>query len=114
MSQHQKDRKIKSGETKGMINAYVCENLHSMVTKNLDSGIIPPIVQYPQCESKSYSMNYRVNQGLQPQIEWFKPSQGDMQAAELTMKRDQVKDFRENVARGVLMSRLISLEKLQE
>ena len=114
MSQHQKDRKIKSGETKGMINAYVCTNLHSMVTKNVDSGIIPQIVACPQCGTHSYSMNYKVNQGLEPQIEWFKPTAGEMQAAELVMTPVQVKDFRRDMARGVLMSRIINLEKLHD
>lgn len=112
MSQHSKERKIESGKTKDLINAYVCENLHSMVTKNVDDGITPPIVMCPQCGTRSYSMNYKVNQGLQPQIEWFKPSVGDMQAAELTMTPMQVKDYREQMKRGVLMSRIINLDKL--
>lgn len=112
MSKHQRARAIAQGLTKGFINAYVCENLHSMVTINTDAGFIPSAVACPQCGAESHSMNYLVNQNLPPVVEWFKPSEGEMQATELTMNAEQAKIFRTHILKGGLMSREYKLPKL--
>lgn len=41
MNKNELINKIKSGQTKGLVNAYICENLHIVVTKNIDDGYIP-------------------------------------------------------------------------
>lgn len=58
------------------INAYVCYNLHSTITVQLDDGSIPAILkcQTEGCNMPSRSMLGMVNQKFPPTHEWFKPS----------------------------------------
>lgn len=110
MSKHQTARAIMRGQTKGMINAYICPNIHVTITKNLDNGFIPERLACPDCDQISVTMMYLVNQEkFTPVIEWFKPTEGEIQAAELSMSKEHAKSHRDYVNKGGLISRPVKL-----
>lgn len=103
--------KIKKGQTKGMINAYICENLHNILTKNIDNGFIPTQIKCPQCESVASSMMYQVNQNFGHTVEWFKPTEAEMQSHSLSLTESQIQSHREYVKKGGLVSRVVEAKK---
>lgn len=108
MSKHQKARQIAAGLTKGMVNAYICPDLHSVVTKNLHDGALPIEISCPQCQQPAMSMMYQVNQNLPHRIEWFRPTEAEMQAASLSMSDKQAAGHRDYVINQKgLISRIV-------
>lgn len=106
-------KKIAKGDTKGMINAYVCPDLHTMITVNIDNGHIPDRVACKICDQPAVSMMYQVNQNLNPVVEWFRPTQGEMDAAMLTMDNQTAKEHKEYIYSGHLIAReRITIKKL--
>jgi len=61
-------------EQKGQINAYECQKGHFTVTINAHSGTTPFIIGCKYCGDRAESHMYRVDQGLVPTHEWYKPS----------------------------------------
>jgi hypothetical protein len=96
---------IQNGQTKGMVNAYICSNLHCLVTKNMDHGHIPERIACPKCDEMCVTMMYMVNQTFEPQVEWFKPSQNEMQASMLSMTPEDAKNHHDYIMNGGLVSR---------
>lgn len=113
MSEHNKQNlarakqmAIAQGKTKGMVNAYVCPDLHTMITKNNDDGYIPEMVGCMQCNQESKSLHFDVNQSLGHAIEWYKPTEGEMNAAMLKMDEVKSAGYKEYILRGGLISKL--------
>lgn len=100
-----KQMAIAQGKTKGMVNAYVCPDLHVMITKNNDDGFIPEKVGCMQCGQESKSLHYDVNQNLGHAIEWFRPTEGEMAASMLT-KDEAAAGYKDYILRGGLISML--------
>jgi len=111
MNKNELINKIKSGQTKGLVNAYICENLHNILTKNIDNGFIPTQIKCPQCESVASSMMYQVNQNLGHSVEWFRPTEAEMQSHSLSLTADQIKSHRDYVTKGGLVSRVTEAKK---
>lgn len=111
MNKNELINKIKSGQTKGLVNAYICENLHTVVTKNLNDGAIPNQISCPQCGKVSNSMMYQVNQNLGHSVEWFRPTEAEMQSHSLSLTPDQIKSHRDYVTKGGLVSRVAEAKK---
>ncbi len=114
MSQHQKQQKILKGLTKDLVNAYVCSNLHFVITKNVDNGFIPQAIGCPKCKMEAFSMNYSVNQEFKPEVEWYKPTEGEIQAAELKMDAKQTASNRDYILKGGLISREVKLKSFTD
>lgn len=111
MNKNELINKIKSGQTKGLVNAYICENLHIVVTKNLNDGVIPNQISCPQCSKAANSMMYQVNQNLGHSVEWFRPTEAEMQIHSLSLTADQIKSHRDYVTKGGLVSRVAEAKK---
>lgn len=114
MSQNQKLRKIATGQTKGMINAYICEDLHIIITKNMDNGYAPAQVGCPTCDKVCNSLGFNVNQNLSHAVEFFKPTEAQIQAASLTMTKKEHATHMDYLNRGGLISREAKLPKLDD
>jgi hypothetical protein len=56
------------------VNAYVCENLHATVTSYKDSGTTPMFILCPICETRAVSKMGMINQALEANYEWYKPT----------------------------------------
>jgi len=105
MSQNQTIRKIMTGQTKGMLNAYICPDLHTVITKNVDDGFIPERIACPVCKQISTSLSYNVNQNFTPTIEFFMPTLAQQQSAELSMTKEQVISHQAYLKKRGLISR---------
>jgi hypothetical protein len=92
---------------KGLINAYICPDLHSVVTKNVDEGMIPNEISCPQCAKPSISMMYQVTQTLPHRIEWFKPTDAEVKSQMLSMTDKQANAFKEYINNGGMANRLV-------
>jgi len=103
---------IPKGITKGFKNAYVCQNLHHVITVNTNDGFVPDRIVCPQCDTDSYSMSFLINQEFPAVIEFYKPSEAEMQAAELRMTEGQAKAHRDYINKGGLISKPIKKESL--
>lgn len=112
MSKNQILRNIRAGKTKGYVNAYVCSELHTIITKNKDDGHIPDKIYCPKCDKVAMSMYYQVNQSFSPTIEFFRPTQAETKSATLTMSKEQFDEHTRYLRGGGLVSRLIETEKL--
>lgn len=111
MNKNELINKIKSGQTKGLVNAYICENLHIVVTKNVDDGYIPTQTGCTQCDKVASSMMYQVNQNLGHSVEWFRPTEAEMQSHSLSLNPEQIKSHRDYVTKGGLVSRVSEAKK---
>lgn len=111
MNKNELINKIKSGQTKGLVNAYICENLHIVVTKNIDDGYIPTQTGCTQCDNVASSMMYQVNQNLGHSVEWFRPTEAEMQSHSLSLNPEQIKSHRDYVTKGGLVSRVSEAKK---
>lgn len=111
MNKNELINKIKSGQTKGLVNAYICENLHIVVTKNVDDGYIPTQTGCTQCDKVASSMMYQVNQNLGHSVEWFRPTEAEMQSHSLSLNPEQIKSHRDYVTKGGLVSRVAETKK---
>ncbi len=107
MSKHQIQRLIATGKTKGMINGYICPDLHIMVTKNVDDGNIPNAVGCMTCGQESTSLHYNVNQNMGHTIEWYLQTEGEMQSTMLSMDAKKANGYKEYVVNRGLTSRLV-------
>lgn len=112
MSKNQILRNIRSGKTKGYVNAYICSELHTIITKNVDDGHIPDKIYCPKCDKVAMSMYYQVNQSFYPTIEFFRPTEAETKSATLTMSKEQFEEHSRYLRGGGLVSRLIETEKL--
>jgi len=112
MSKNQILRNIRAGKTKGYVNAYVCTELHTIITKNVDDGHIPDKIYCPKCDKIAGSLYYQVNQSFSPTIEFFRPTQAETKSATLTMSKEQYNEHIQYLNSGGLVSRLIEPEKL--
>ena len=92
---------------KGLVNAYICPDLHSVVTKNIDDGFIPTEISCPQCAKPSISMMYQVNQKLPHRVEWYKPTDAEIKSQMLSMNNKQAATFKDYIAKGGLSNRLV-------
>lgn len=110
MSKNETLRNIKNGHTKGMISAYVCSDLHTIVTKNVDNGHIPDKIYCPKCDNVAIHLYYQVNQKFEPVMEWFKPTEAETQSAALTMTKQQYQTHIHYLQNGGLVSREIKKE----
>lgn len=110
MSKNETLRNIKNGQTKGMVSAYVCTELHTIITKNRDNGHIPDQIYCPKCDNVASNLYYQVNQTFEPVIEFFKPSEGEIQSAALSMNKEQFKTHEHYLKAGGLVSREIKKE----
>lgn len=88
------------------IDAYICQDLHTTITKVIDEGSVPPMVTCPTCHQPARSMGFHVNQNFSHTVEWYKPTQAEMDAQSLKMKKDEFDRFKEYVTKGALISRL--------
>ena len=111
MSKNQILNKIRNGLTKGMVNAYVCQDLHTIITKNDDNGHIPDKIFCPKCDKPALSMYYQVNQTFSPQVVFFKPSESETKAATLNMSKEDYQSHIQYLQSGGLVSRLVEDEK---
>jgi hypothetical protein len=94
----------------GKKNVYVCPKGHKTVTVDKDYGTTPFMMRCRQrdddgkhnCTEMSKSSFYQVDQALEPEYEWYKPSElNGLNSAE-----------REHVKMGGLMLRKISKRSL--
>lgn len=113
MSKHQTARAIMRCQTKGMINAYICPNIHATITKNVDNGFIPDQIVCPKCDEPALSMVYHVNQNFTPIVEFFMPSESQIQAAELSLSKEQAASHRHYLNNGGLISREVKKTNLK-
>lgn len=60
---------------RGSINVYTCPIGHETITKDLDNGVTPFMIQCKvfRCQHMARSSMYQVAQDLIPQWEWYKP-----------------------------------------
>jgi hypothetical protein len=107
MSKNQTANKIAQGRTKGMVNAFICPDLHSITTKNADDGIIPNQISCPQCGQTAMSMMYQVNQNLGAVVEWYRPTLSEMDASSISMTDEQFEGRKKYISNGGLLSRKI-------
>ena len=65
------------------VNAYVCDNLHITVTKDVDRGVTPMFIGCPECKTlykkhlMASSRMYRVNQSAPHTHEWYRPASNE-------------------------------------
>lgn len=112
MSKHQTANKVRHGQTKGMINAFICPDLHCTITKNVDDGFTPQAVGCPTCGQEAESRGYNVNQQLNPVIEWFRPSEAEMQASMLSKTPKDAEAYKNYIVlQKGLISRPIAQDK---
>jgi len=104
---------VAKGQTKGFVNAYICSELHSTITTNVDNGFIPDQIVCPKCDEVALSMVYHVNQNLTPIVEFFRPSESQIQAAELSMTKEQALSHRNYLNNGGLISREVKKTNLK-
>lgn len=70
-------------EGQNKVNAYICEELHITVTKNVDAGVTPMFIGCPECKkihskhAMATSRMYRVNQSIPHTHEWYKPASNE-------------------------------------
>ena len=72
-------------EKKGMINAYVCANLHASVTIHRNDGVTPMFINCPICGMQATSRMGNVNTNFKPVFEWYAPTEAEIKA-EATFK----------------------------
>ena len=65
-------------QSENTINAYVCEDLHIIITKDVEIGVSPALIKCPICDKASKSQFYIVNQSLIPTHEFRKPKEGEI------------------------------------
>lgn len=70
------------GEAAGRINAYVCRNLHAIVTRNREAGVTPMFTSCPLCHTAMASRMYQVAGDLEPTHEWYLAKEEDLRALE--------------------------------
>lgn len=108
MSKHQFLNRMAQGKMKGMINAYVCPELHTTITKNVDDGFIPSEIGCLQCQQPARTMQFQVNQSFKPIAEWYMPSKAEQQAYCLGLKKDEADRYLAHIRKGGLMSRSVT------
>lgn len=59
-------------------NAYICDKLHATVTIDREDGVTPMFISCPVCNGQATSRMYRVDQTLEPTLEWFKPTLAEL------------------------------------
>lgn len=84
----------------GEVNGYKCEDCGNVdVTIKLAPGVTPFIVHCSKCHGASRSLFYKVPEGSEPTIGWYRPT------AEEALKLD--KDVLDHVLRGGLLPRVL-------
>lgn len=86
------------------LNVYICDNKHRTITKDIDSGVTPFIIDCPVCNRDAKSVFYRIEEGykktLKPQFEWYRPTLEEL------LKIDHI-GTRDHVLQGGLLKREI-------
>lgn len=110
-------------EKKGMKDAYICNNLHYVITLHKDDGTTPMFMNCPICKERATSRMGQVNQNLPATYEWFKPTPAELDAEikkfieqnKFTDKKqiEQVTaGYKDHVGRGGLLLRPIVQAKI--
>lgn len=87
------------------IDAYVCPNLHIIITEQICEGKTPQRVNCMQCDENAKSLQGEVNQNFRGVIEWYKPSEKDVENILAGMEKPEANRFREIINQGGLISR---------
>lgn len=105
--------KKKQPSNKGLINAYVCTELHTTITKNIDEGPIPMMIACPltDCGKPARSMMYQVNQNFHHTIEWYSPDKAELLRMSTQYEKPAYLQMVELVQKGGLISRLVEPTK---
>lgn len=61
----------------GLKNAYVCENLHTTVTVNIETGKTPYQIPCPECSLPARTMNFQVDQELSAGYEFYRMTESE-------------------------------------
>lgn len=89
----------------GKINVYICSCGAEMVTRDVDDGVTPFMTDCEKCGKFMQSSFYKVDQGLQPTHEWYRP--GPEMRKKLSTSLAGFKLLRDHVDRGGLILREI-------
>ena len=89
------------------INVYQCNNGHDTVTIDRDEGTTPFITTCPVCKERSQSRLYRVDQGMIPTHEWYRPTGAEIDDICIDKPWEQQRMIRHHVSRGGLLLREI-------
>lgn len=90
---------------KPLIDAYVCPNLHIMITEQICEGNTPQATNCLQCDQHAHSMRHRVNQEFRGIIEWYEPTPKEVQNILEGMDKAQQNRFKDIIQKGGLISR---------
>jgi hypothetical protein len=106
-----------SGEAAGRINAYVCHNLHAIVTENHDAGVTPMFTTCPLCSTAMASRMYQVAEDLEPTHQWYRAKEEDLLALEFRAVAKGASDgiraaIRQHARNGGLFLRAIGAREL--
>lgn len=104
------------------INAYICNDLHVTITKDVDKGTTPMFISCPTCGERATSRMYSVNQSFTPEHEWYKPTDADVEKEvdqllandkddSLPAKKILMSSYNDHVKNGGLLMRKIEHEK---
>lgn len=87
------------------IDAYVCPELHILLTEKVDEGKQPMRISCIQCGQPAISLAYNVNQNFVATMEWYRPTEAEMQIEMLKMKTPEFNRFKEFIIKGGLLAR---------
>ncbi len=97
----------KKPEPKRYVDAYICPDLHTTITKVCKDAVgHPPMrIKCTQCDQPAQSQGFNVNQSFSPVFEWYKPTPDQMKVLTLNMKKDEYNRFTELTSKGLLVAR---------
>lgn len=68
-------------EREGLVNCYTCRACGARhVTRNVDAGVTPFLIQCRRCGDMASSCFYRVDQSTAPGFEWYRPDAAEREA----------------------------------
>lgn len=90
---------------KPKIDAYVCPNLHIVITEQTCEGKTPERVNCMQCDAIAKSLHWEVNQDFRGMVEWYKPTPKEVEDILAGMSKPEANRFREIINQNGLISR---------
>lgn len=96
------------------IDAYICYNLHILITKVVaEDGKVPPVIACPKCGTEARSQGFHVNQNFTAVYEWYKPTQADILRITSEMQPPEANRLIDMTNKGLLLSRPVSEETIK-
>lgn len=80
---------MSNGRTYGRVNAYKCQSCKNLiVTKDVEDGVTPFMIECRKCEGDMYSAFYKVPQDLPHDAEWRSEFPPDYDAESKRISQD--------------------------